>query len=465
MGMRIASKWQRAESLRPPLAYAADLLRVCLRDKAIAASLIACQVLLLLPMIVGFPMNEEAINRDRALSMLGIVRNELSAYKDEFPEELYDLTQQQYRHYSDAVAAKYPSKEFFRAMAAASEVEDAEQRAGYLTGDNMHNAYAKLFDGLVSIDGTPVYATAADLPALEYLSFALGLMPAIVVLLPAVVATTSILRRLRGQTLLAHAPIGRAARRAVATMASIACAAAATPAIDPASAKSSPVHTKDQDKCAPTAEPRPKDATSVANEHASFFLPTYRASIPKLQLQSAAPGPPTSSAGRQAAEMHATSRGANTQSPAARAEATTKASETRAAARAANTKRVPCARPATSATEQAPGRAAAPQRGACGMAVLFVRPEQAATSPRPKASSIWPARTASINPPAQAAPTGSAEPNTNKYGSGAAIGQCCGALGSTAACWKGDSSSRDPTPSFFAALDCRFLTVDGLMPI
>ena len=163
--------------------------------------------------------------------------------------------------------------------------------------------------------------------------------------------------------------------------------------------------------------------------------------------------------------MHATSRGANTQSPAARAEATTKASETRAAARATNTKRVPCARPATSATEQAPRRAATPQRGACGTAVLFVRPEQAATSPRPKASSIWPARTASIHPPAQAAPTGSTEPNTNKYGSGAAIGQSCGALGSAAACWKGDSSSRDPTPSFFAALDCRFLTVDGLMPI
>ena len=229
MGMRIASKRPKAESLRPPLAYAADLLRVCLRDKAIAASLIACQALLLLPMIVGFPMNEEAINRDRALSMLGIVRNELSAYKDEFPEELYGLTQQQYRHYSDAVAAKYPSKEFFRAMAAASEVEDAEQRAGYLTGDNMHSAYAKLFDGLANIDGTPVYATAADLPALEYLSFALGLMPAIVVLLPAVVATTSILRRLRGQTLLAHAPIGRTARRAAATMASIACVAAAWP--------------------------------------------------------------------------------------------------------------------------------------------------------------------------------------------------------------------------------------------
>lgn len=175
MGMRIASKRQRAESLRPPLAYAADLLRVCLRDKAIAASLIACQALLLLPMIVGFPMNEEAINRDRALSMLGVVRNELSAYKDEFPEELYDLTQQQYRHYSDAVAAKYPSKEFFRAMAAASEVEDAEQRAGYLTGDNMHSAYAKLFDGLASIDGTPVYATAAGLAAV--------LMPAALVAL------------------------------------------------------------------------------------------------------------------------------------------------------------------------------------------------------------------------------------------------------------------------------------------
>ena len=231
MGMRIASKRPKAESLRPPLVYAADLLRVCLRDKAIAASLIACQALLLLPMIVGFPMNEEAINRDRALSMLGIVRNELSAYKDEFPEELYDLTQQQYRHYSDAVAAKYPSKEFFRAMAAASEVEDAEQRAGYLTGDNMHSAYAKLFDGLANIDGTPVYATAADLPALEYLVFALGLMPAIVVLLPAVVATTSIVRRLRGQTLLAHAPIGRTARRAAATMASIACVAASMAAI------------------------------------------------------------------------------------------------------------------------------------------------------------------------------------------------------------------------------------------
>ena len=166
MGMRIASKRPKVASLRPPLAYAADLLRVCLRDKAIAASLIACQALLLMPMLVGFPINEEAINRDRALSMLGIVRNELSAYKDEFPEELYDLTQQQYRHYSDAVAAKYPSKEFFRAMAAASEVEDVEQRAGYLTGDNMYSAYAKLFDGLANINGTPVYATAADLPAL-----------------------------------------------------------------------------------------------------------------------------------------------------------------------------------------------------------------------------------------------------------------------------------------------------------
>ena len=59
-------------------------------------------------------------------------------------------------------------------------------------------------------------------------------------------------------------PIARLAREA----------AAATPAIDPASAKSSPVHTKDQDKRAPTAEPRPKDATSVANERVSFFLPT-----------------------------------------------------------------------------------------------------------------------------------------------------------------------------------------------
>lgn len=231
MGIRTTPKRPKATPLRPLLAYAADLLRVCLRDKAIAASLVACQALLLLPMIVGFPMNEEAINRDRALSMLGIVRNELSAYKDEFPEELYDLTQQQYRHYSDAVAAKYPSKEFFQAMAAASEVEDAEQRAGYLTGDNVHGAYAKLFDGLASIDGTPVYATAADLPALEYLAFALGLMPAIVVLLPAVVATTSIVRRLRGQTLLANAPIGKAARRAVATMASIACAAAGLAAV------------------------------------------------------------------------------------------------------------------------------------------------------------------------------------------------------------------------------------------
>ena len=250
-------------------------------------------------------------------------------------------------------------------------------------------------------------------------------------------------------------PIARLAREA----------AAATPAIDPASAKSSPVHTKDQDKCAPTAEPRPKDATSAANEHASFFLPTYRVSIPKLQLQSAAPGPPTSSAGRQAAEMHATSRGENMQSQAARAEPTTKASTTRAAARAANTKRVPCARPATSATEQAPRRAAVPQRGACGTAVLFVRPEQAATSPRPKASSIWPARAASVQPPAKGAPAGSTEPNTIKYGSSAAIGQWRGTLGSTATCQKGDSSSRDPTPSFFAALDCRFLTVDGLTPI
>ncbi len=211
-----------ANGFRSFLAYAAEVLRACLRDRAILAALVASQLMLLLPMVAAYPMTEEAICRDRAVEMLGVTQSELASYKESFPAELLDYTEQQHQHYSDAVAAAYPSKEYFAAMAAAKHVEDAEWRAGYLTGDLFYAASAELFDGLARLDDPAVYHSAAELPAIQYLSLTLGVMPAACTLLPSLVAASRVVARLRGRRLLACAPVGRPARWAGAALAGIA---------------------------------------------------------------------------------------------------------------------------------------------------------------------------------------------------------------------------------------------------
>lgn len=211
-----------AEGIGGFLAYAGELLRVCVRDRAILIALVAAQLLLLLPMAVGYPMTEETLSRDRAKEMLGITKNLRSTYGSELPAELAEYNERQRRHYADAVDAAYPSQEYFAAMAAAQNVEIEEWQAGYRTGGIYDVARAKLLEALAEYDEPKVYRDAAQLPAVEYLALALGVMPAACTLLPSLLGAARVVSRLRGRRFLACAPVGRLARWAGAALASIA---------------------------------------------------------------------------------------------------------------------------------------------------------------------------------------------------------------------------------------------------
>lgn len=205
------------------LSYAKELLRACLRDKAILISLVFCQALLLLPMLASYPMTEEVVCRERAVEMLGITQDLLTGHGDELPQTLLESVERERQHYEEAAEADYPSKDYFAAMAAAKWEEDFQRRTGYSTGGIGYAANARLFEGLAALGEPKVYRTATELPAVEYLALAVGVMPSICVLLPALVAASRVTLRLRGRGFFGRAPLplGRLARWAGASLACV----------------------------------------------------------------------------------------------------------------------------------------------------------------------------------------------------------------------------------------------------
>lgn len=203
----MATKESYDRRMRPLLAFMRAIASLAIRDKSVLIVLVLSQLLFLLPMVASYPTGEEAICRERAVENAGIARDELVRYGSEFPEELLELTRQEYAHFSDATAASYPSSEYFAALGAAREVQDREWQAGYLTGDLNYRASATLLTELSELESPQTYATARDLPALNYLALALGIMPAVTLLLPGLLAAHAAFRRLHGNGLLAVAPL------------------------------------------------------------------------------------------------------------------------------------------------------------------------------------------------------------------------------------------------------------------
>ncbi len=207
-----------SRSAPPPLAHMRALAFLALRDKGVIAVLVLAQLLFLLPMVASYPTGEEAICHERAVESAGIARDELIRYGSEFPEELLELTRQEYSHFSDAAAASYPSSEYFSALGSARETQDREWQAGYLTGSLSYRASATLLTELSELDNPQTYVTAKDLPALNYLALALGIMPAATLLLPGLLTAYAVFKRLHGHGLLAVAPLHEHTRHAGAIL-------------------------------------------------------------------------------------------------------------------------------------------------------------------------------------------------------------------------------------------------------
>lgn len=218
----------RAENSRDGaafLAYVRAAAALVTRDRSVIVVLVLSQLLFLLPMIVNYPTGEEAISRKRVLENVDIARRELLDYGNEFPDELLELTKQEYESFTTAAAADYPSSKYFAAFGAARGAQDKEWQAGYLTGGLIYNASGTLLTGLSRLHNPQVYSSARDLPMLNYLGLAMGVIPSIILLLPSVFAAYATLRRLHGHRLLAVAPIGRCARNAGAALAASALSA------------------------------------------------------------------------------------------------------------------------------------------------------------------------------------------------------------------------------------------------
>lgn len=194
------------------LAYARGLFAVILRSKVVIAALVVAQLLFLLPMVAGYPTGSIAVDREMCRTNAYLAKSNLLEYGNEHPEELLGLAKQETQYLFDALDAEYPSKEYFAAFGKAREIEVAEQEAGYLTGGIETEAGATLLRQLSALDNPRVYASAQELPALNYLALSAGVMPAIVLLLPGIVAAYEALRRLHGNGLFAMAPFGEPGR-------------------------------------------------------------------------------------------------------------------------------------------------------------------------------------------------------------------------------------------------------------
>lgn len=194
------------------LAYARGLSAACLRSKAVIASLVAAQLLFLLPMVAGYPTGSIAVDREMCRTNAYLAKSNLLEYGREYPEELLSLAKQEAQYLFEALDAEYPSKEYFAAFGKAREIEVAEQEAGYLTGGIETEAGATLLKQLSALENPRVYASAQELPALNYLALSAGVMPALVLLLPGIIAAYEALRRLHGGGLFATAPFGNPGR-------------------------------------------------------------------------------------------------------------------------------------------------------------------------------------------------------------------------------------------------------------
>lgn len=196
------------------LLYAKALSRIAVRGKAVIVTLVICQLLFLLPMVASYPTGSIAIDREMCRTNAYLAKDNLLNNGSDFPADLLALVKQEYQYFSDALDADYPSKEYFAALGKAREIEVKEQEAGYLTGGIETQAGATLLKRLSELEDPQAYSSANELPALNYISVASGVMPAITLLLPGILAVHEALKRLHGEGLFCAAPFGAAGRSA-----------------------------------------------------------------------------------------------------------------------------------------------------------------------------------------------------------------------------------------------------------
>lgn len=192
--------------------YAKALARIATRGKAVIVTLVACQLLFLLPMVAGYPTGSIAVDREMCRTNAYLAKENLLNNGSDFPEDLLNLVKEEYQHFSDALDADYPSREYFAAFGKAREIEAKEQEAGYLTGGIETQAGATLLKLLSELEDPQVYSSATELPTLNYLSVASSVMPAVTLLLPGILAAHEALKRLHGDGLFSAAPLGAAGR-------------------------------------------------------------------------------------------------------------------------------------------------------------------------------------------------------------------------------------------------------------
>ncbi len=203
------------------ISYAKALASIAIRSKAVIASLVVCQLLFLLPMFASYPTGSVAIDREMCRTNAYLVKDGLLSNGSEFPDDLLALEKQIYQCYQDALDAPYPSKEYFAAFGKAREAEAAEQEAGYLTGGLETQASATLLRQLSELEDPQSYTSAQELPTLNYLSLAAGVMPGVTLILPGILAAYEALKRLHGYGLFSVAPLGPAKRSTAVMLATV----------------------------------------------------------------------------------------------------------------------------------------------------------------------------------------------------------------------------------------------------
>lgn len=205
--------------------YAGHVTMLAACSKVVLVSLLACQLLFLLPMAAGYPTGSIAVDREMCRTNAYLVKDNLLDHGSEFPDDLLALIKQEYQHFFAALDAEYPSQEYFAELGRAREIEVQEQEAGYLTGGIETQAGTTLLKQLSELDNPQVYVSASELPAFNYLALATGVMPAATLLLPGILAGHEALRRLHGAGLFSVAPLGATRRRLGALLAALPLAA------------------------------------------------------------------------------------------------------------------------------------------------------------------------------------------------------------------------------------------------
>ena len=176
----------------PTTAMVRTSLSDCLSSKALIVALILAQALFLLPGLVGYPtLSDLAIGQEQVNQTLEILSTgmESGAY-DSAPDALKGINARELEALTGASNAPYPSKEFFIAYAQYYDVEIECAKLGHTESTPSLYARSELIHRLASLENPEVYASAAEMPAMYYLAFVLGLMPGITLLLPVALLTS-----------------------------------------------------------------------------------------------------------------------------------------------------------------------------------------------------------------------------------------------------------------------------------